>query len=317
MDLRVRIKCHFQRSGIESSFMSSFYRSTSFSAHKKALNERRGSGRDSGGNTFADTKRMWAPEPIRMQSESPGGAGVASASRQTGCLSRCLRQDGSSSGFIHFFSPLLSGNSGNFLTFLPFFLPTHFLAFFASLSFHSLCCLRQYRRVPSNKSASPSASGALDYKLHFSSLSLCWWFWGLLWNVWVGKKNLFYVKKKMITYHFFRLGSQPVEMDLLSAVSPSVSRKDFFFFLASQGLSGAKLRARPCGSPSPSLLRFPPRLPSWFSRRLSAPRTAQGRRTMPLSAFLNLRNIMPPGRRQTSHREKASPVSRKPQERNT
>lgn len=74
---------------------------------------------------------------------------------------------------LFIFFTLLSGNSGNFLTFLPFFLPTHFLAFFASLSFHSLCCLRQYRRVPSNKSASPSASRALDYKLHFSSLSLC------------------------------------------------------------------------------------------------------------------------------------------------
>lgn len=74
------------------------------------------------------------------------------------------------------------------------------------------------------------------------------------------KKRIFRPsKKKMITYHFFCLGSQPVEIDLLSAVSPSVS---FFFFSACQGLSGATTRARPCGSPSPSLLRFPPRLPS-------------------------------------------------------
>lgn len=49
-----------------------------------------------------------------MQSESPGGAGVVSASRQTGCLSRCLRQDGSSSGFIHFFSLFCLGTLGTF-----------------------------------------------------------------------------------------------------------------------------------------------------------------------------------------------------------
>lgn len=58
-----------------------------------------------------------------------------------------------------------------------------------------------------------------------------------------GKKSLFCAENDNLS--FFSLGSQPVEMDLLPAVSQSVSRN--VFFIASQGLSGATLRAQPRG----------------------------------------------------------------------
>lgn len=60
--------------------------------------------------------------------------------------------------FFFFLSLSCLGTLGTFsLSFRLFLLQLTFHSFFASLSFRSLGCLRQYRRVPSNKSASPSA----------------------------------------------------------------------------------------------------------------------------------------------------------------
>lgn len=95
-----------------------------------------------------------------------------------------------------FFSPpfLLSGNS---VTFLHLFILTYTLLFSSLHSFFRLLFEpSQYHRLISAVHPflcpikSFSALG-LDYKLQFSFLSLCWWFWGLLWNVWVGKKKIF------------------------------------------------------------------------------------------------------------------------------
>lgn len=57
-------------------------------------------------------------------------------------------------------------------------------------------------------------------------------------------KKIFSVQKND-NLSFFSLGSQPVKMYLLLAMSLSVSRN--VFFIVSRGLSGAMLRARPHG----------------------------------------------------------------------
>lgn len=78
------------------------------------------------------------------------------------------------------------------------------------------------------------------------------------------KKEVFSVQEND-NLSFFSLGSQPVEMDPLQAVSLSVSRT--VFFIASQGLRGAMLPAQPRDltlSLSQCPLRFASQLISQF-----------------------------------------------------
>lgn len=97
---------------------------------------------------------------------------------------------------LFFFSLFCLGTLGTFSlsSCFFFFLPAHFFAFFASLSLRSLCCLRQYRRVPSNKSASLSLRGTRLQTSLLVSVSLLM---VLRFSVKCvgGEKNLFFVKK--------------------------------------------------------------------------------------------------------------------------
>lgn len=117
------------------------------------------------------------------------------------------------------------------------------------------------------KSPTSSAPG-FDYWLFL--FVPCWiGFEVLLWNVWVGEEKKVFSVLKNDNLSFFSLGSQPVEMDLLPAVSLSVSRN--VFFIVSHWGQAAGTTSWPAPAAVSVPIRFPPifQLLSQFSRSLS------------------------------------------------
>lgn len=156
--------------------------------------------------------RAWRLLPVKL-----GVSAAASA-----------RKD-SSSGFIYFFPLFCLGTLGTFsLSSRFFFQLTSSLSSPPCPFTHSAVCVSiaashqinlHLPQPPGHSITNFTSRLCLSADGFEVCCEMCGW----------GKKIFSTSKKKMITYHFFRLGSQPVEMDLLSAVSPSVSRKDFFF----------------------------------------------------------------------------------------
>lgn len=135
-----------------------------------------------------------------MQSERPGVAGMASASSQTGCRSRCLRQDRSIFFFFFFYPARQSGNTGNFLTFLPSFPslsspPCPFAHSAVCVSIAASHQINLHLPQPPGRSITNFTSRlCLSVDGFEVCCEMCGW----------GKKNLFSVKKKNDNLSFFQ-----------------------------------------------------------------------------------------------------------------